>query len=271
MAAEFADRTPTTMPSRRRGVRAVDRALDVLTAFSAAHPRLQLSELAEAAGLPKTSTHRIAVTLVERGFLRQDDDGAYTLGRILLELGSLVSTTTEVARLTAAAADFPLAGGEALLVAEVDWLDKSLMITTKLKAPHSPAALSPVGRRSVLANGCVSLAILSGLPMDEVRSLLPHLRLAQRTAASITDPEEFLREVEAARNRGHATEIEEFLPGIAGVAVPVMSAGRPIGAVAVCGPTAHLPRRRLNALALDLKQLISRALPPHTHKAVSGG
>ncbi|MEV4551682.1 IclR family transcriptional regulator [Nonomuraea wenchangensis] len=271
MAAEFTDRTPTTMSPRRRGVRAVDRALDVLTAFSAAHPRLQLSELAEAAGLPKTSTHRIAVTLVERGFLRQDGDGAYTLGSRLIELGSLVSATTELARLTAAAQAFPLSGGEALLVAEADWPDKSLIITTKLQSPHSPTALSPVGRRSVLANGCVSQAVLSGLPAEEVRSLLPHLRLAKRTPTSITDAEEFLREVEAARNRGHAVEVEQFLPGIAGVAVPVMSAGRPIGAVAVCGPTANLPRRRLNALALDLKQLLGRALPAQAPKAASGG
>src|SRR5688500_14742496 len=105
---------------RRRGVRSVDRALDVLSAFSAAHPRFQLSELAEAAGLPKSSTHRMAVTLVERGFLRQEPDGSYALGNRLLELGSLVSATTALAHLTQGITEeLARSTGETVLVAEI--------------------------------------------------------------------------------------------------------------------------------------------------------
>ncbi|MGP4022554.1 IclR family transcriptional regulator [Actinomadura sp. 3N407] len=251
---------PAAGGPRRRGVRSVDRALDVLSAFSAAHPRFRLTELAEAAGLPKTSTHRIAVTLVERGFLRQEPDGAYVLGNRLLELGSLVSATTALAHLTQGIAEeLVWTTGETVLVAEIDWRDRSLLITGKREAQHSPEALSPLGRRSVLANGCISCAILSGLPPEEARTIVPALKLAQRTPTSITDPAALLREIESCRQRGYAIEIEAFIAGIAGVAVPVMVAGRPAGAVAVAGPTSRMPRRRLEALAAHLKLRLGRA------------
>ncbi|MDX6740571.1 IclR family transcriptional regulator [Actinocorallia sp. A-T 12471] len=252
--------SPTSGGPRRRGVQSVDRALDVLGAFSAAHPRFQLSELAEAAGLPKASTHRIAVTLVDRGFLRQEADGAYVLGNRLLELGSLVSATTALAHLTQGAAEELIRStGETVLVAEIDWRDRSLLITGKREAPHSPETLSPLGRRSVLANGCISRAILSGLPREEGEEIVARLALAQRTPVSVTDPATLLREIDTCRRYGYAIEINEFIPGIAGVAVPVMVAGRPAGAVAVCGQSARMPRRRLEALGTHIKYLLGRA------------
>src|SRR4051812_10190467 len=44
----------------RRSVGSVERALDLLPAFSARHHRLQLRDLADVVGLPKASTHRLA-------------------------------------------------------------------------------------------------------------------------------------------------------------------------------------------------------------------
>ncbi|GII95241.1 IclR family transcriptional regulator [Sinosporangium siamense] len=262
--------------ARRRGVRAVDRALDVLGAFSAAHPRFQLGELAHAAGLPKTSAHRIAVSLVERGFLRQEADGAYVLGTRLIELGSLVTATTALAHLTMGVAEeLARTSGETVLVAEVDWRDRTLVITAKRGDSRSADSLSPVGRRSMLANGGLSRAILSGLPADEAEDLVHRFHLARRTPKSITDPAVLLREVDASRNRGHAIEIDEYIPGIAAVAVPVMIAGRPAGAVAVCGPTARMPRRRLDLLAVQIHQFLARSsaagTPPAPMRALPEG
>jgi DNA-binding IclR family transcriptional regulator len=250
--------------ARRRGVRSVDRALDVLSAFSAAHPRFQLTDLAEAAGVPKTSTHRIAVTLVERGFLRQEGDGAYILGNRLLELGSLVSTTTALSHLTQGVAEELIRStGETVLIAEIDWRDRSLLITGKREAPYSPESLSPLGRRSMLANGCISRAILSGLPREESEEIVTRLPLAQRTPASITDPDVLRRELETARRYGYAVEIGEFIAGIAGVAVPVMVGGRPAGAIAVCGRITRMPRRRLEALGNHMKHLLGQTAAEH--------
>ncbi|MFV2018525.1 IclR family transcriptional regulator [Micromonospora sp. LOL_023] len=247
---------------RRRGVRSVARALDILTAFSTAHPRLHLSQLAEAAGLPRPSAHRIAVTLVERGFLRQDPDGAYLLGIRLLELGNQVSESSALTHLTQPAADeLARITGETVLTAEVDWSDCTLIITGKRQAAHPLAVSSPVGRRSVLGGGCIGKAALSGLPPERVAEIVPRLRLTRRTPRAIVDHQELCAEVEVSRARGYAIESGEYLVGVAGVAVPVTVDGRVAGALAVIGPASRFMRRQLDRTGQLVRQQLTSASP----------
>ncbi|WP_207782370.1 IclR family transcriptional regulator [Phytoactinopolyspora limicola] len=245
------------MVPERRGVRSVDRALDILTAFSAAYPRLQLRELADIVGLPKPSTHRIAVSLIERGFLRQDADGAYSLGSRLLELGGLVSNTAALAQMTRDAVNqLARETGETVLVAEADWMDRTVLITNKRDATHPLAVTSPVGKRSALSNGCIGKAILGHLDPAEADELVPQLHLASRTPRSIVDHATFRAEVAETARRGFATESNEFIDGVAGVAAAVSVGGRPLGAVAIVVPASRAPRRRLDQLG----RLVLRAL-----------
>jgi DNA-binding IclR family transcriptional regulator len=251
-----------TDPDRRRGVRSVERALDILSAFSAAHPRLQLAELAEAVGLPRPSAHRIAATLIERGFLRQDPDGAYLLSMRMLELGSQVAQSSPVARLTEEPADeLVRLTGETVLVAEVDWSDLTVVITGKRVGGHPPPAISPVGRRMSLASGGLAKAILLGLPPDELTDVLPRLRLAARTALTVVDPKRLRSAVEACRLSGYAVQSGEFLPGTAAAAAPVFVHGRVAGALAVVGAAARFPRRRLDETGQLILRVLSRTQP----------
>lgn len=253
---------PDSDLERRRGVRSVARALDILGAFSVTHPRLHLSQLAEAAGLPRPSTHRIAVTLVEQGFLRQDPDGAYLLGIRLLELGSQVSQSSAITHLTQAAADeLSRLTGETILVAEVDWRDCSVVITGKRQASHPLAVSSPVGRRSNLTSGCIGKAALAALPPDEAAAVLPQLRLTQRTARTIVDPQLLQAEVAASRARGYAVESGEYLVGVAGAAVAVTVDDQVTGALAVIGPASRYPRRQLDKTGQLILRLLASTYP----------
>jgi len=252
---------PDDDPSRRREVRSVARALDILSAFSATHPRLQLSELAEAAGLPRPSARRIAVTLIERGFLRQDPDGAYLLGTRLFELGSQVSLSSAITHRTQAAADeLARMTGETVLVAEVDWSGPSLLIVGKRQPTHPAVATSPVGRRMALTSGCIAKAVLSGLPPEGLAAIVPKLRLTARTVRTIVDPQQLLADVEASRARGYAIQSGEFLVGMAGVAVPVHVSGHVVGALAVLGAAFRYPRTKLDQTG----QLVRRVLAQHS-------
>jgi DNA-binding IclR family transcriptional regulator len=163
-------------------VRSVARALEILSAFSIAHPRLHLSELADAVGLPRPSVRRLAVTLIERDFLRQDADGTYLLGPRLLELGGQVAEGSAIARRTRDAADeLARRTGETVLVAEVDWDRLSLLIIGK-RHPVRPAAAvtSAIGNRFPLASGCLAKAVLSGLSPEGAAAIVPKLRLTPR-------------------------------------------------------------------------------------------
>ncbi|MFI5937970.1 IclR family transcriptional regulator [Actinoplanes sp. NPDC051494] len=247
---------------RDPGVRSVSRALEILSAFSTTHPRLRLAELADAVGLPKPSARRLALTLIEHGFLRQDPDGAYELGTRLLELGSQVAETSVIAHRTRAAADeLSRATGETVLVAEADWASLSLLIVGKRRPVHPAAATSPVGRRLTITSGCMAKAVLSGLPPEGADEILPHLRLAPRTARTIVDPARLADDVRASRARGYAVQSGEFLPGMAGVAVPVRVRGKVAGTVAVLGPARRNPRAELDRTGHLILGVLARHHP----------
>ncbi|GIF25472.1 DNA-binding IclR family transcriptional regulator [Actinoplanes tereljensis] len=228
-------------------VRSVGRALDILSAFSSAHPRLTLSELAEAVGLPRPSVRRLAVTLIDRGFLRQDEDGAYLLGVRLLELGSQVTESSAITHRAGPAADeLARMTGETVLIAEVDWSSLSLLIIGKRHPVQPAAATSAVGHRYAIATGCLAKAVLSGLPPSGLASVVPKLRLTPRTTSSIVDPDALAADVAASRARGYAIQSGEFLPGMSGAAVPVHVSGRVVGALAVLASTMRYPGPELH-------------------------
>jgi len=241
-----------------QSVQSVVRAMDLLMSFSAVHPRLQLGELAEAVGLPKSSTRRIAATLVEAGFLRQDPGGFYSLGGRLLELGGMVSNSSILADLTAnAMRKAHEITGETILVAEVSWIDQSTLITHKIEGLHALAVTSPVGKRTTLGNGCIGKAALSALPQEEAEAVMARTSLVRRTDLSIIDPEVLAAQVAKARSKGFATEIGEFLEGVSGVAVPIMVDGRPVGSVGIVAPSSRAGARQLETWGRLLVSLTS--------------
>jgi DNA-binding IclR family transcriptional regulator len=232
--------------------------MDVLMSFSVRHPRLQLGELADAASLPKSSTRRIAATLVDAGFLRQDQSGYYSLGGRLLELGGMVSNSSTLASLTATAMrKAHELTGETILVAEVSWIDQSTLIAHKIEGLHALAVTSPIGKRTTLGSGCIGKAALAALPEAEAEAVIARTSLVKRTERSITDPEVLAAQVAKSRARGFATESGEFLEGCSGVAVPVLVDSRPVGAIGIIAPSSRAGVRQLDTWGRMLVSLTS--------------
>ena len=67
------------------------KVVSILNAFSPVHPELSLGELARRAGLPVSTTYRLASELVDWGGLERADGSGYRIGLRLWEIGSLAS------------------------------------------------------------------------------------------------------------------------------------------------------------------------------------
>jgi DNA-binding IclR family transcriptional regulator len=77
------DKAPETY-----NVRAVERAMQILSAFDGDHAERGISEVAQVTGLHKATTHRIMMTLLNGGFLERAQDGErFRLGVRVVELG----------------------------------------------------------------------------------------------------------------------------------------------------------------------------------------
>jgi DNA-binding IclR family transcriptional regulator len=75
--------------SDKRGVAAVDRALEILGAFEPSDQRLTLAELAKRTRFYKSTILRIAQSLLRLGYLQRFDDGCYQIGPTPLMLGAI--------------------------------------------------------------------------------------------------------------------------------------------------------------------------------------
>jgi DNA-binding IclR family transcriptional regulator len=244
---------------RRGGVRAVERAFDILTAFSDAHPRLALHELAEATCLPKASVHRIATSMIDYGFLRQTDDGTYMLGMRVVELARFAANSSTLLQIgKPVAAEIARLTGETVLTAEVDWRDRTVLVVDRIDAEHSLTVLSPIGRRSHMSCGCIAKAALSAWPAETANRIINQLNLVARTPNSITDRAKLADEVQLSRARGYSTEQHEFSLGVVGIGVPVLEAGWPIGVIAVVAPSVRCNSRQMNQISAQMLEVLDK-------------
>ena len=223
--------------------RSVERAAQLLASFTLDTPWLSLAELARRAGLPKATTHRLAAALKASGLLTQASDGRYGLGVRLLELGAIVRENLDALQLCRPAIDSVAAAtGETVLLSAVDWSTRETMLVARRDSPHPLAVLPPVGmRRSMPPGGVQGRALLSGLPPAEAEEVVNEIALVPSTPNTTIEHRLLLRRVALARQNGYASEQDEYIEGVSGVAVPVLFDGdRPLAALGVIGPSSRL-------------------------------
>ncbi|MEY4039150.1 MAG: hypothetical protein RLZZ52_18 [Actinomycetota bacterium] len=214
--------TSSTPPTPSKSVTA--RALSVLGAFSALTPRLTLSQISRATGLPVATVFRLAGELEEGGFLQRDASHFYSLGIKLWEMGLL---TPVHGRLREIAMPFLLnlqyVTHETVQLAVLDGMDA--VYVEKLTSEVGVPIQSRIGARIPLhatAVGQVLLAYAETSLIDDVVGM----PLTSYTDETITSKRSLLRELSHVRDRGYAYSASEYVPGAVAIAAPVFVNGR---------------------------------------------
>ena len=243
----------------------------VLSAFSAEEPRLRLDDLATRVGLPRATVHRLAGSLVAMGFMEHGEDGGYSLGLKLSELGALARASLGVVTACASALDaLAAATEETVLLAAADWEALALTIVDARVSPHRLSVAPAPGERMPLPPGALCKALLLGLPPEESDRVLARLVLPALTDHSHTDRGQLADEIDAARSLGYAVGHEEFVEGVSGIAVPVLfDHGSPRAAISVVGPSSRIADQfdRIGRLELELTASLRPPDTPPDRKA----
>lgn len=194
----------------------------------------------EVMGLPKPTIHRLFATAEAEGFLQRDIDGrSYSPGRRmrLLSINTLSSERVRTVRL-AILKSLAVSVGETcnLAIPERDGMFYLDRVET-----HWPLRIQlPVGTQVPFHCTASGKMYLSSLRHDYLERFLKNYILESQTDKTITDPALLRKELELTRERGYATDNEEFMSGMTAIAVPILdNRGR-----LLCTLSIHAPEQR---------------------------
>jgi DNA-binding IclR family transcriptional regulator len=214
-----------SVPRKRKqqqGIQSIEIGGRVLHALAKARGPQMLRDLAAAAQMPPAKAHRYLVSLARMGLVEQQaDTGLYDLGSFALELG--LSALARLDPLSIASATLvELRRDIGQTVALAVWANQGPTIVRWLGADAPVAASLRVGSVLPLTRSATGNAFLAFLPWQTV---LPWVRreLADNARQGLAPSTE--QEVEAViarvRRQGFA-RTSEFIPGIGGMAAPVL-------------------------------------------------
>ena len=227
-----------TMSNRQAGGfynRSLERALQILDAFSRERQVLTRAQLSEILGLPLPTISRLCSTLVQYGYLAKDRESKqYSLGMRLFEQGSIVFYSFS---LRAAAShhltELQKETGQTVFLGVLD--NGQLLYIDKRENEGSIISFtSKIGTRRPPYWGMCGPLLMSYLPDSEIEGLLEKTPLNATTRKSITDKEKFKAWLNQIRDQGVAVDPEATFEGITGVAAPVRdSTGGVVAAVGI--------------------------------------
>lgn len=210
---------------------AIERVHDLLGAFDARHQRLTLSMLAQRAGLPKTTVHRMIRQLVDLGWLTRDGD-YYVLGNTIFQLGNLVPARVTLRETASPYLQDLYEATHATVQLAIRDGQRALYIE-KISGHQRVNGLSRIGGHMPLHCTAVGKALLALAP-EEVQTGVASSDLPARTRATITSPRRLVAELASVRAGNVAYDREEAAVGMRCIAVPVIGPdGRAVAALSL--------------------------------------
>ncbi|KDC22330.1 IclR family transcriptional regulator [Bordetella bronchiseptica] len=214
------------------------RTLAILQAVSATDIPLAAADLAAVLDFPKPTIHRLMLQLEEIGFLEREPGGKrFIAGRALTEMAvdTLIFSPHRAVR-------------HAILQALVEEVQETCNITTlsgneviyvdRVEAHWPLRYHMQAGSRVPMHCSASGRLFLSFMPARKRRALLTAVPLKKYTANTIVDPDQIEQGFKEVRATELSVDVEEFMEGLIGIAVPVYDGhGRICATVSMHAPS----------------------------------
>jgi len=227
--------------SRAQGSAVVQRALRLIETVASATQPLALPELCALVHLPKATTHRLCQQLEALGYLVREPGGRhYAPGPRLVRVGfDVIRSGVSAER-------------HGILTALVERVGETCNFTTlsghevlyldRVEARWPLRLHFDMGSRVPLHCTASGKIFLAAMKAAERKRILDASGLTAYTPHTITSPGRFDAELQQIARQGYSLDREEFLLGMAAIAVPVRGKDDAVLAAVAC----HAPSVRLS-------------------------
>jgi DNA-binding IclR family transcriptional regulator len=255
--------------------RSLERALQILNAFSNERPFLSLAQLAESLNLSRATVLRLCSTLLKFRFLRQDQRSKqYSLGLRLFELGSGVMDSFSLRSIAGNYLSLLQAKlGKTIFLGILD--DDEVLYIDKRDDPRNAISFtSKIGTRRPPYWGMMGSVLMAYMPDSEIERILQKSPLTAFAKKSITRKDQFLKWLRLVRKQGYVIDVEMGLDGITGVAAPVFDrTGKVIAGLGVGFISSSVSARELEIIVKEVTKtalIISKELGYPRDSEVNG-
>ena len=242
-------------------VQSVEKAMGVLSAFHHADGPLTLSDIAQRAGLDRSTAQRMVHTLRTTGYIERDSEGhGFVPGlRIMdhildyLRLNPLVKQATPVLQ------ELRKATRERVDLSLRD--DLRVVYAVRLQTKRQTFNASIVGHSVPTFCSSGGWAMLARMAPDEARDLIARSDRRPFTPHTITEPDAIMEHVERTRANGYALAVDQILLGEIAMGFAILDArGAPCAAIHIAGSTSEWTPEDYVARLAPLGQEAARAL-----------
>jgi IclR family KDG regulon transcriptional repressor len=250
-------------------IRAVERALDVLSCFSHQTPELSMTQIAEQVGINKSTVHRLLATLEKNRFVERDlATGLYRPGIRLIQMAYLTLEHNDLRRLAAPLlrqlCDLQRENVNLSVLDDVD-----VVYVDVIESAQRVKLAASSGQRLPAFCTASGKAILAFMPEENVKRILER-GMPKYTQRTLVTSKEIFNDFSQTREWGFAISDQEFEDGINAIAAPIFNANnQPIASVSVAGPAYRLSRERMVeigpqvvATANNIAQEVERTVKP---------
>jgi IclR family KDG regulon transcriptional repressor len=243
-------------------IRSIDRAIDILEAFSIEKAMLSVDELSRMTLLPNSTVYRILCTLEGRGLVQFDEKTLlYKPGLRLLQFSSLVSSVLDVQKeAEELLIDLHLKTAQTVLMAVRD--DDHILYIFKKEKSEGLKFSSVVGQRRPFIYGILGPVLLAFLPSNEINRILVS-PIVKHTPYTITNQNQIRERLIKIKEEKVYSETNETNIGVTGIGAPVFgSNGEVVVAIGIVGPSILMDHQMeiLRSLIIDTSRNISKKM-----------
>ncbi|MDI3403211.1 IclR family transcriptional regulator [Streptomyces cavernicola] len=235
------------------------RQLDILFAFRPGRSRLTLADLTRDTGLPHATVRRHVHELLSAGALERGEDGRFTVGLRLWQLGTLAPLSLPLRTVALPfMEDLHTALDEHVQLAVRDG-DHAVLIE-RFSSRRAISIVSQVGQHLPLHCSAVGKVLLAHAS-EETISRVADSRLRRFTDRTITDPVELRQVLAECRSTGFGISREELSVNADSVATRILnSQGNVVAALSVVVRTGSVNLSTVRPSVITAGLSVSRCL-----------
>lgn len=216
---------------------------------------IKLAELSQRMGLTRSTTHRLANALIDRGFLTHLPRDGYHLGPKLIQLGFLAQSQADVVQIARPRMEELAATTEDTV--HLGRLDGDFALyLDKIPGRRRVEISSRIGDRQPLTSTGLGKALLIDASEAEWERLF---QADQAQGAPTADREMWFTRMRGYAQCGHAFDLEENEDLIRCVAAPVRDvSGKIVAAISVSSAAQYMDDARMEALSAEVRGTAQR-------------